>query len=527
MNSKRTFWIFLAAVLAILSHPAVFFGWRLPDLSWLGFFAYAPLLYFAFAEEGRGILRSVFAFAFLFYSGTLYWLFTALNGYGHLAPPLALLVLLILVLILSAYLTIAFLLSHWIERRMLVSHFWTLPLIWVAVEWCRTHWPLGGFPWAQAGYSQWRFLDFIQISDLLGVYGCTALLVWVNLGIAEVARIVFRGKANLRAFAKPLIALLLLALNLVYGHYQKARIAELSGLSPHFKLALLQGNIPQDEKWLTDRADEILEIYQEMTRAAFLEKSDLQLAIWPEASFPYEIAIDLQNNIEAIGSFGGEVLLGAVTYENKGRLPTDILYSPLGYPIHNSALLIQPGPKLAGSYFKHHLVPYGEYIPLKKALPFIGKLTSQMGEFLEGQEYNLLASGPAKIGVLICYEDIFPQIARRLSESGANLLVNITNDAWYGDSSALPQHLSFSAFRAVENRKSLVRATNTGITASFDATGKIWAEAPPFERKILYDQVPLMEYPSFYSQRGDLFAYACLAISAVLMLGSLLLCRKN
>ncbi len=524
---RNYLWILLSAILAIFSHPLVIMGWNLPDLGCLGFIAYVPLFYVLFKSTRSQSFKLSFLFGILFYLGTMHWLYKALNGFGHLPPLASILALLLLVVLLAAYFSFIFILCRWIESRLHISHFWTLPVLWVAVEWCRTHWPLGGLPWAQAGYSQWQFLEFIQSAELGGVYVATALLIWINLALVHLIGLFSSPNFNVRNLLKPTIVILLLAVNLIYGLQRKNQMSKLSAQSEHFNLALLQGNIPQDEKWLLEKADEILEIYQTMTREAFAnENPKVQLVIWPEAAYPHEIARDLQSHIDRIGDFSGDVLLGAVTYENRGLLTEDILYSPLGYPIYNSALLIQKGPKLAGAYFKHHLVPYGEYIPLKEVIPFIGKLTDQMGEFVEGDEYNLLQSGAAKIGVLICYEDIFPSIAATLTKNGANLLVNLTNDAWYGDSSALPQHLSFSAFRAIENRRSVVRATNTGMTASFDAVGKIWARAESFEQKIVYDQVPLMNYRSFYSQYGDLFAYACLAISGLLMLGSLV-CRKN
>lgn len=521
------FWIFIAVVFAILSHPTVLFSYRLPDIGWLAFVAYIPLFYFVFERRDQKIFRKVFGFGFFFYLGALYWLYTALNGYGHLSPFVAVLVLLVLAVILALYFSIPFLVSRWIEKKTSISHFWTLPLLWVAVEWFRTRWPLGGFPWAQVGYTQWKFLTFIQISDLVGVYGVTALIIWINLVFLEILKC-FIQKERKFFWQRLGFVCVLLSVSLFYGIKQKNKITALSTQAPHFNLALIQGNIPQDEKWIFEKGDEILGIYQRMTKEAFArEDKKVQLVIWPEASFPYEIARDLQSNIDYIGSFQGDVLLGAVSYENKGQLPPDVLYTPLDYPIHNSALLIQPGPKLAGAYFKHHLVPYGEYIPFKDILFFVKRLTDGMGEFVRGTEYNLLQSGSAKMGMLICYEDIFPEIAQILVKNGANLLVNITNDAWYGNSSALPQHLSFSAFRAVENRRSLVRATNTGMTATFDAVGKIWALAPAFERQVLYDQVPLLETESFYSKYGDVFAYACLAFSGLLVLGAFLLCRKN
>lgn len=522
-RSRTLIFLLIAAFLSILSHPVVLGGWKLPDLGFLAFVSYVPLFWVVLHKNESKIFGKVFFFAFLFYLGTLYWLYNALHGYGHLDPAISILVLLILACILATYLSVIFVFSRFVEKRLSIPVFWTLPVFWVALEWCRTQWPLGGFPWAQAGYSQWKNLNLIQISDLFAVYGVTALLIWANLGIFEFIRS-FQNKCFSKiSVVKIIFVFLLLGLSLVYGSKRKSGIENISKNSPHFSLALLQGNIPQDEKWLSEEAENILKIYQKMTREAFSQKEKaVQLVIWPEASFPYEIALDQPKDFEYVGSFEGDILVGSVSYENKGRLPPATLYTPIDYPVYNSALLIKPGAQFSGAYFKHHLVPYGEYIPLKEILPFIGKLTGQMGEFVRGTEYNLLKSGNAAMGILICYEDIFPSIAQTLTRNGANLLVNITNDAWYGDSSALPQHLSFSTFRAIENRRSLVRATNTGMTASFDAAGNIWGLLPSFEQRILYDQVPLLTVPSFYSQHGDIFAYTCIAFSGLLIVLSLI-----
>lgn len=517
MNFKnKYFWIFFSALLAIFSHPTVIFGYPLPEMGWLAFLAYTPLFYFVCKKEKSKNFKKSFCFGFLFYFGALYWIYNALNGYGHIPALAAFFALFVLVVILSLYLSLIFIFSKWIENNTSISCFWTLPVLWVAAEWCRSHWPLGGLSWCQVGYSQWKFLTFIQISDLLGIYGVTALVIWINLALLEIFYLLQKKAFQKKSVFRILFVFILTLFTLFYGVSQKSKVESISNQSPHFKIALLQGNIPQDEKWLLEKSDEILNIYQEMTHAAFNQYQP-DIVIWPEASFPYEIAIDKQENIDFIGNFPGDVLLGAVSYENKGLLPPETLFTPIGFPIYNSALLIKPGSKLAGTYSKHHLVPYGEYVPLRSILPYIEKLTSEMGEFLPGIEYNLLESGSAKMGLLICYEDIFPEIAQQLVKNGANLLVNITNDAWYGDSSALPQHLSFSAFRSIENRRSLVRATNTGITASFDSVGKLRALAPSFERKIAFDQVSLIDIKSFYSKHGDLFAYACLAISGILI----------
>jgi apolipoprotein N-acyltransferase len=517
--------IVLSALLAVLSHPTVLFGVHFPDLGFLAWVAYLPLFGGLSSLGYRDRFKAAFLFGLLFYSGSMYWLYTAMHGFGNLSPGISVLVLLILVIVLSLYLAVIPLLSRFLESRLGLPLFWTLPLVWVSVEWMRTHWPLGGFPWSQVGYALAGFPAWIQIADLTGVYGVTALILWANLAGVEIFRFLKERKNGARfpLFRASFVAFLILGTYL-YGVERNLGIGEKLQKAPKFKVGLLQGNIPQDEKWLFEKADEIIRIYQKMSHTVFL--SGVDLAIWPESSFPYEVALDEPSQLKWVGSFPKDVIIGSVTYESKGRIPQDLLFAPPGTPIHNTTFLLHPDGGIEAAYHKQHLVPYGEYIPLKEILPFVRKLTAQIGEFERGTGYVLLTSDSVRMGPLICYEDIFPQIARNHVLIGADLLVNVSNDAWYGDSSALPQHLNFSVFRAVENRRSLVRSTNTGMTATIDPLGHVQKIIPPFQRETLIDEVAILKDLSFYTRGGDLFAFFCMTFTVV-TLGWGILCRKN
>ncbi len=176
----------------------------------------------------------------------------------------------------------------------------------------------------------------------------------------------------------------------------------------------------------------------------------------------------------------------------------------------NSAFLVNPDGVVAGRYDKVHLVPYGEYVPLKQLFPFIGKLVEGIGDFRSGDDYIPLADGKRRYGVLICYEGIFPEGARAYKKQGADLLVNITNDAWFGTSSAPYQHLSMTVFRAVETRLFLVRAANTGVSAIIDPTGSMISRTTLFERNVLQGSVKFIDKKTFYAAYGDIFVYICL-----------------
>jgi apolipoprotein N-acyltransferase len=175
----------------------------------------------------------------------------------------------------------------------------------------------------------------------------------------------------------------------------------------------------------------------------------------------------------------------------------------------NSAYLLRPDGVVAGRYDKVHLVPYGEYVPLRQLFPFIGKLVAGIGDFRPGKGFDPLVSDGRRLGVLICYEGIFPEAARDYKRNRADLLVNITNDAWFGRTSAPYQHLSMTVFRAVENRLYLVRAANTGVSAVIDPTGVILSRTGLFERTVLKGEVKFIDEKTFYAAYGDLFVYLC------------------
>jgi apolipoprotein N-acyltransferase len=184
--------------------------------------------------------------------------------------------------------------------------------------------------------------------------------------------------------------------------------------------------------------------------------------------------------------------------------------------------LISPEGRPLGKYDKTHLVPFGEYVPLKRWLPFLGKIVAQVGDFSRGRVGANLEWSRGDLGVLICYEVIFPYISRAAVENGAALLINITNDAWYGRSSAPYQHYSMAVFRAVENRRALVRAANTGISGFIDPAGRIRKSTALFEEAAAARRMPLLTVRTIYNRIGDRFAVACIATAFLLVAGSLI-----
>jgi len=278
------------------------------------------------------------------------------------------------------------------------------------------------------------------------------------------------------------------------------------------RVSIIQGNIPQELKWSGESEDFIFDRYLELTSKAQKDKPDL--IIWPEASLPVVLEEDI-TYYDSLSRLVKEdkvpLLFGAVTQR-------DGLY-------YNSALLIAKDGGLAGRYDKVHLVPFGEYIPLRDVFPFLQTVVP-IGDIEAGKDYVLFkfpnpkSQIQNKLGVLICFEDLFPEISREYAKRGADLLVNITNDAWYKYTSAPYQHLQASVFRAVENRLPLARCANTGVSCFISADGRIIAVVRNslgediFIRGFLTQDITGVKIdPTFYTRFGDLFPGICLLLT--------------
>ncbi len=262
------------------------------------------------------------------------------------------------------------------------------------------------------------------------------------------------------------------------------------------EVSLVQGNIDQSIKWDPTYERQTLDAFIGLTLRS--PRPHQGLVIWPETATPFFFQ-DIDDNHRKIVSAATDnnyyLLLGSPSYIRHNRL--------LNYM--NSAFLVSPSGNIVGRYDKAHLVPFGEYVPLRSLLPFMSNIVVGISDFLPGKEFSPLSVGNGKIGVLICYEVIFPEISREFKNRGAGLLVNITNDAWYGRSSAPFQHLSMAVLRSVENRMFIARAANTGISAIISPMGEITAQTALFEPARLDGTVKFMASSTFYSRHGDLF----------------------
>jgi apolipoprotein N-acyltransferase len=439
--------------------------------------------------------------------GLLYWLAHTISTYGHLPMYLAIGILLFFCTYISLYTALFSALIVYLGRtpvRALVL----IPLLWTAQEYLRSF-VLTGFTWGYLGHSQYRWLTLIQSADVWGVYGLSALIVLFNATLFFV--ILFRaGKSwqgmpisKTMALCGMLLAVFGLLVTLSYGHFRLKQIERLRTEAPTLKVGLVQGNIPQAEKW--DPAFQITSTKQYIQLSGQLRSQKPDLIVWPETATPFYLLHNqaltrmVQRGVRHTGSAH---IIGspAVRMNDAGRA------------YFNSAYLLDPQGSPLGRYDKAHLVPFGEYVPLRKWLPFLGKIVAQVGDFHAGPPGGVLEYEGHRIGPLICYDGIFPGLARAAVDNGADLLVNLTNDAWYGRTSAPYQHLVQYVFRAVETRRSLVRATNTGISAFIDPTGRIENATALFESAVRIQTVACLTNRSLYVRLGDGFALICLAI---------------
>jgi apolipoprotein N-acyltransferase len=282
---------------------------------------------------------------------------------------------------------------------------------------------------------------------------------------------------------------------------------------PPLKVGLVQGNIDQSIKWDESFQMETLKIYDNLSLRVSEEKPDL--IIWPETATPFffQDAKEFQPFILDIPKKTNAFLLfGSPSYK--------ILKGKVNH--YNSAYLVSPAGELIGKYDKIHLVPFGEYVPMQDLLFFLGSLGEGIGDFKSGKEIFNFSLPQGKLGVLICFEIIFPDLCRRFIKGGANFLVTITNDAWFGRTSAPYQHFSIATFRAVENRVFIVRAANTGITGFIDPKGKIINQGGIFTEEAMNGVIRLSSQKTFYTLYGDIFSWICSALAILLVAYALL-----
>ncbi len=480
---------------------ASFPSFNLHSLAWV---ALVPLLMALHKESVEHAFLLGAVCGMVFFAVTVHWVANSIHIYGNLSVMPAALITLLLSSYLALYPALFAAGMAYLSPYRTPVLFLAAPALWTSLELARTF-LFSGFPWALLGYSQYEALPVIQIADVTGVYGVSFLIVLVNTAIVQL----IADKRILPILA----ALLVTALVLGYGVTRlKTPIPE-DGI----RISLIQGNIEQDKKWDRSYQRETFSTYVRLTRKALGQNPDL--VIWPETSVPFyfgsndPVARDMSAELSTfVAAHKVPLLFGSPTYDS-------------GSPaiLHNSAFLLSGDGKVAAVYRKLHLVPFGEYVPLKSVLFFVEKMVESEGEFEPGSQFTVMSISGAReknvgMNTVICYEIIFPDLVRRFVDRGARIITTITNDAWFGKTAAPYQHFSMAVFRAVENRVPVARAANTGVSGFIDAHGRILSSSGIFTEDVRTETVAPGRTRTFYTAYGDIFSYLCIAATLILLL---------
>ena len=517
-NFTPFFLISLSAVLLVLAFPKT-------DISFLSWIGFVPLM---FALDGRDRVRSFragYLCGVLFFSGTVFWM-THVTVLGTI----------LMVLYLGLYFAIFAVAYCFFSRTKLLFRLFLLPAVWVVMEYLKAY-LIGGFDWASLGHTQYKNLALIQIAEFTGYYGVSYLIVAANVAMKEALSFLSNKNSTIKSkdLLSAIIILLVMFLTVIgFGNSVLRRQNNQKKIS----VGIIQGNIEQELKWFEPAWEDILEKHILLTKV--VAKENPQLIIWPETSFPGFLI--LKDEKYQYSPNGVSFDKNEKFYSRIKQLAVDV-----GIPIlfgvvseengqyHNSAVLLSKQGKLIGKYDKLHLVPFGEYIPMRKIFPFLASIVP-IEDFASGKEFTVLSlplqnnnEDVAKFSTLICFEDTVARLARRFIGEGAEFFVNITNDGWFKDTKAPFMHMQSSVFRAIENRKYLVRCANTGVSNFIDGKGKILKLVKDSTNKSTYvtgvvvEDVYLNDKKTLYSKYGDLFAIFCI----VFVLLGIFLAAKN
>lgn len=517
-KSTRIFWSVAGAVALTCSF----------DNIGIGVMAWAALVFLLLGLRNASVKEALYLgllAGFVHYVTLLYWLVPTMHTYGHLPVWLSIGALLLLAFYLALYFA-AFsgIVVAFISRPVFLVL--AVPVFWVSLEYLKGL-LFTGFPWGLIGYSQYRYSHFIQIADLFGVYGVSFFIAAINAALFVVilyaGGLTWRTNTVSRAGASfcVIFFIAIVALNSGYGRYKISEIDKAIGRSDSLRVTIVQGNIEQSLKWNEAHLNDIVEKYINLSMDAIPFES--ALVVWPETATPFYF---LQENrlttrvLDGISEMNAWFLVGSPSFEHNRESNNLSLY--------NSAYLIAPEARATGVYDKVHLVPFGEYVPLGDWLTFLDRMVVSAGDFKPGKSGIVLPMGNADLAVQICYEIIFPQYSAEMVKNGGNLIINITNDAWFGRTAGPYQHFSMTVFRAVENRRSLVRSANTGISAFVDPAGRVTGRTGLFESTTLSRSIPVMTgNVSFYTTYPNLFPVSAIVASLLILIAAMRRKRKK
>jgi apolipoprotein N-acyltransferase len=428
--------------------------------------------------------------------GTLYWTGTVIATFGEVPKPIALFAMVLLALYLALFPGFSALIVSRLVARGGTGGLLFLPVAWIATEFLRGG-LFGGFPWVPLGNSQVTVLSIAQLASVLGVYGLSALVAFVNAALAYA--LLVSGRHRIIAIVSAIVLLTSVA---TWGTW---RIADgrLTREGTPLRVGLVQPNIAQADKWKASEARRIFTTHIAMSRDVV--RRGAQYVMWPESSTPFMFEEDATGEDAVRGlarELGVPILFGSDQLE-RGVTPH----------LYNAAFLLTPDGQTAGVYRKMHLVPFGEYIPFKRWLFFVSPLVESLADFAPGTSMVMLPVTSHLTSAAICYEVVYPSLSRDAVAAGSELLTTITNDGWYGDSSAPYQHFALASMRAIEEGRYLARAANTGISGVVDPYGRIVNQSAIFEQAGVVEEVRFLTERTIYSKVGDLIAWVAILLT--------------
>ncbi len=426
-----------------------------------------------------------------------YWIAYTIAVQGKLGWALGAVAAFLVAAYVGAWFSVAAAAARCLADRFGERGLWLFPAVWTAVEMGRSH-LFSGFPWMLLGYSVAGSPTLRQAADLAGVYGLSFLLALSGVSVYLAGKRFSEGFSAKAAIPSiPAVAALLFLV--LYGRAVLANPAGSADRVPEVKVGIVQGGIDQSAKWAPGNQSATLEIYGDLTQKA--KDGGAQVVVWPETAAPffYGWEAGLSRRLDAIAVSGGiPLIFGAPWYDPAGS-----------GKFYNSVFHMDERGVVLGRYDKRHLVPFGEYIPLRSVLFFLNKLTEGEGDFSTGTGPALFRVRGYPVAASVCYEALFPALIRDGVLGGATWFVNVTNDAWFGDTVAPHQHLAMARMRCVEFRRPMVRAANSGISAVIDGNGGVAASLGLFRRGVLVAAIRPATGETVYAKTGEIFGISC------------------
>ncbi|KPK99547.1 MAG: hypothetical protein AMJ90_09345 [candidate division Zixibacteria bacterium SM23_73_2] len=491
MDKKAYTLIIISAVLFCLTFSPLHFGF-------LAYFFGVFIIYALEKKKNFEAFRLGYIFGLITNSILLYWI-----GYATIPGTIG------AILALSFYTAVLFLIYAQIQKIAKERTYLLFPFLWVGMEFGRSLLDIG-FPWLNLAYTQTYYLKLIQHASFTGAFGVSFWVACLNV-------IAYFGIKNFPNIKKLTLAFALFFLFIIIPYIHGTKVMPEKIEKGDLKIALLQGSIEQHIKWDPKYLDYNFQVYTKMSKEA--AKKGVDLIIWPETATPtyllhdpkyFNVVISLAESLKT------PIFTGGLHFENPS-------YDE--YTYYNSAFLFTPDGDYPKIYSKIRLVPFSERMPFGQIIPFIRRIQVGGSDFTPGEDYVIFEHPKGKFACLICFESVFPDLVRDFARRGADFLVNVTNDAWFGKSPGPFQHSRIAIFRAIENRISIARCANTGVSMLVDPYGRVYNQTRIFVQENVVDDISLRKNKTFFTEYGDFFGKGSFLIS-ILFFGLSFLLKK-